>query len=84
MPKLWPAFSEAPFEYSLHGCDVVHLDAGAREPGRLRCRRTKYKTREAAKTGIFDYIERFYNRKRTHAYLDYLTPVQYENQAVGT
>ena len=51
---------------------------------RERCRRTKYKTREQAKADIFDYIERFYNRKRTHAYLGYLTPVQYENQAVET
>ena len=51
---------------------------------RERCRRTKYKTREEAKSDIFDYIERFYNRKRTHAYLDYLTPVEYESQAVGT
>jgi putative transposase len=51
---------------------------------RERCRRTKYKTREEAKADIFDYIERFYNRKRTHAYLNYLTPVQYENQAAGT
>ena len=51
---------------------------------RERCKRIKYKTREAAKADIFDYIERFYNRKRPHSYLDYLTPVQYEKQAVET
>lgn len=51
---------------------------------RERCRRTKYKTREEAKVDIFDYIEQFYNHKRTHAYLGYLTPVEYENQAVVT
>jgi putative transposase len=51
---------------------------------RERCRRTKYKTREEAKADIFDYIERFYNRKRSHSYLGYLSPVQYEKQAVGT
>ena len=51
---------------------------------RERCKRIKYKTREDAKADIFDYIERFYNRKRPHSYLGYLTPVQYEKQAVGT
>ena len=51
---------------------------------RERCKRTKYKTREDAKADIFDYIERFYNRKRMHSYLGYVSPVQYEKQAVGT
>jgi putative transposase len=51
---------------------------------RERVRRQTYKTREEAKADIFDYIERFYNRTRIHGYLDYLSPVQYENQAVGT
>jgi transposase InsO family protein len=44
---------------------------------RERCQRTQYKTREDAKADIFDYIARFYNRKRPHSYLDYLTPPQY-------
>ena len=51
---------------------------------RERCKRTRYKTREEAKADIFDYIERFYNRKRSHTYLDYLSPVQFENRSVGT
>lgn len=51
---------------------------------RERTRRTKYKTREEAKADIFDYIERFYNRKRLHSYLDYLSPVEYENRSVRT
>jgi len=33
---------------------------------------------------VFDYIERFYNRRRSHAYLDYLTPVEYEDRMAGT
>lgn len=28
---------------------------------------------------IFDYIEAFYNRQRTHSALDYLSPVDFEN-----
>jgi putative transposase len=51
---------------------------------RERTRRMKYKTREDAKADIFDYIERFYNRKRSHSYLNYLSPVEYEKQAIGT
>ena len=51
---------------------------------RERVRRRTYKTREEATADIFDYIECFYNRKRSHTYLDYLSPVQYENQAMGT
>ena len=47
-------------------------------------KRTRYKTREPARADIFDYIERFDNLKRTRSYLDYVGPVQYEKQAVGT
>ncbi len=39
-----------------------------------------YWTREEAKTDINDYIERFYNRKRRHSYLGYISPVEYELQ----
>jgi len=28
---------------------------------------------------VFDYIERFNNRKRPHSYLGYVSPVDYEN-----
>ena len=47
---------------------------------RARCKRTKYRTREDAKAGIFDYIERFYNRNRTHSYYGYVSPVQYSTK----
>jgi transposase InsO family protein len=39
-----------------------------------------YKTRAAAKQSIFEYIEIFYNRKRRHAFLNYMTPVEYEEK----
>jgi len=39
-----------------------------------------YKTRTEAKQSVFEYIEVFYNRKRRHAFLNYMTPVDYENK----
>ena len=51
---------------------------------RERVRRRIYRTREEAKADVFDYIECFYNRRRSHTYLDYLSPVEYENQRAGT
>jgi len=38
----------------------------------------KFKTREAAKKKIFEYIEVFYNRERIHSANDYLSPVDFE------
>jgi putative transposase len=40
--------------------------------------RFKYKTRQEAKTSLFDYIEIFYNRQRRHSALQYMNPCQYE------
>ena len=42
-----------------------------------------YNTREELKAEIFDYIEVFYNRVRRHSYLNYLNPVQFEQQQFG-
>ena len=39
-----------------------------------------YKTRQEAKTAIFEYIEGFYNRQRRHSYLGYLSPDEYEKK----
>ena len=51
---------------------------------RERVRRQTYATREQAKADIFDYIECFYNRKRKHSYLGYISPVQFEQRSMGT
>ncbi len=40
----------------------------------------KFDTREEAMNSIFDYIEIFYNNKRAHSYLGYLSPNAFENQ----
>lgn len=37
-----------------------------------------YKTIEEARAGIFEYIEIFYNRKRRHSALGYVSPHEHE------
>jgi len=37
-----------------------------------------YKTKDQARTSLFHYIETFYNRRRRHSYLDYISPVEFE------
>jgi putative transposase len=38
----------------------------------------RFSTREQARLSIFDYIETFYNRRRLHSYLNYLSPEEFE------
>ena len=40
-----------------------------------------YRTRDQARADVFDYIERFYNPKRRHSTLGYLSPMEFEMQA---
>jgi transposase InsO family protein len=42
----------------------------------LRCGRTVY-----TKADVFDYIERFYNAKRRHSEIDYMSPMEFEMHA---
>jgi len=41
-------------------------------------RHERYATRAAAKQSIFEFIEVFYNRKRRHSTLGYVSPVEFE------
>jgi len=43
---------------------------------------SRWKTREEAKRAVVEYIEVWYNRKRRHQTLGYLTPAQYENDVL--
>jgi putative transposase len=42
-----------------------------------------YKTRDEARTEIFEYIELFYNRKRLHQSLNYQPPMKYKSVKVS-
>ena len=39
-----------------------------------RCARKVYRTKDDARADVFDYIERFYNPRRRHSTLGYLSP----------
>ena len=46
-----------------------------------RTARKTYRTRDQAKADVFDYIERFYNARRRHSTLGYLSPMEFECHA---
>jgi putative transposase len=46
-----------------------------------RTARKVYRTRDEAKSDVFDYIERFYNPKRRHSTIGYVSPVEFEMKA---
>lgn len=43
----------------------------------------RYKTRADARQSIFEYIERFYNRKRLHSSLGYRTPYEVDQEKLA-
>ena len=49
-------------------CELVH--------------RRRFPTREAARSAIFEYLEAFYNRRRLHSSLGYMSPESFEGLSV--
>jgi len=43
-------------------------------------RKQNFETREIAASKIFGYIEMFYNPKRRHSYLGYISPNEFERR----
>jgi len=43
-----------------------------------RVARKRYRTRDAARADVFDYIERFYNPRRRHSTIGYMSPMEFE------
>lgn len=48
-----------------------------------RVHRSRYRTRDEARADIFDYIERFYNPRRRHSTLNYVSPATYEESKMA-
>jgi len=46
-----------------------------------RTARKLYRSRDEAKADVFDNIERFYNPKRRHSTIGYMSPMEFERQA---
>ena len=53
-----------------------------REAAKRDGERRNYRTRDEARADVFDYIERFYNRKRRHGYVGNISPVQFEKRTM--
>lgn len=47
-----------------------------------RTARKVYRTRDQARADAFDYIERFYNPRRRHSTLGYISPMEFEARAM--
>jgi putative transposase len=45
-----------------------------------RTARKTYRTRDEAKADVFDYVERWYNPRRRHSTLGYLSPIAFEEK----
>lgn len=50
---------------------------------RERVHRRHYRTRQEARQDMFDYIERFYNRRRPHGSAGRMSPLQYEESTLN-
>ena len=47
------------------------------------CDHEHYRTRDEARASVFEYIEVFYNRRRLHSTLGYLSPMEFEAQRIA-
>jgi putative transposase len=46
-------------------------------------RQPLYRTRQQARTDLFDYIERFYNRQRRHGSAGRMSPMDFERSTLN-
>jgi putative transposase len=46
--------------------------------------RSRFKTQAEARHAIFEFVEGFYNRRRRHSSIGYLSPVDYEQRHPAT
>ena len=43
-----------------------------------RTSRTQYRSRNQCRADLFDYVERFYNMRRRHSTIGYVSPAEFE------
>ena len=48
---------------------------------KAECATQQFATQAQARTAIFEYIEAWYNRRRLHSSLDYLSPAEFESRS---
>ena len=70
MSRMGDCYDNAPMGSFFHSLKVeqVHHD--------------DYRTRDEARSAIFEYIEIFYNRQRKHSTIGYLSPIAFEEGCV--
>jgi putative transposase len=61
--------------------DNAAMESFFSSPKTERIARKVYRTRDEARADVFDYIERFYNAKRRHSTIGYLSPMEFEMKA---
>jgi len=66
-----------------NGYDNAALESFNGTLKKERVRGKSNRTREEAKTDIFDYIELFYNPRCRHSYLGYMSPMKFEELKIG-
>lgn len=90
-PRRWPSSDDFQRVLAAHGtvCSMSRRgdcwDNAAMESffSNLKTERSSqinYTSRDHARADIFDYIERFYNPRRRHSTLQYLSPVRFEER----
>ena len=76
--NIWHSFSRKGCPYDNAGIESFHASIKKEEvyPSKV------YEDYEVAHVALFRYIEGFYNRKRIHSSINYLTPNQMEELTI--
>ncbi len=61
-------------------CDNAVVESFFASLKREECDGASYSTRDIARQHVFAYLEQFYNRKRRHSSLGYVSPAEFEAQ----
>ena len=59
-------------------CDNAAMESFFSSLKTERITRKVYRIRDLARADVFDYIERFYNPRRRHSTIGYISPMEFE------